>query len=567
MYPVSEAFLEALKNYENIQHIKATIIQIDGTVHILRDNELLGAPRYDKQCVENPDVFNFGEMYTGTAEVTVQMPGMLSNRFRGGELRLEFGVDIPGSETEWIPLGVWDITDPKRETSDRIVLKCCDKMNRLQVGCGSNAAGFLRLQNLLDFVSEKAGVKFAQTAGEIAELAEEQVQMMSKISFAETCWDEVRMISQLIGGFAFANREGKIEFRKFKDVDYIIPAEKRTDISLSEYGFHVKGISYTDKYGQTYSTGISKIGVGSVLGFSDNGYIPSIDREDNLTYGIDRINRINDSLRWLMWTPGTVSFYGNPALDVGDIIRISGGINGKGNVGFLIGTDSWQFRSPQTIISPGASETGTAASSGGASSGSSAASITNVTVTKAIKTIMFEKHPGELYEGERTAAYGGFSCRSVTECFLCFTGVFLAEKDCTAVVKAYLDGIAQELTVKHTLHAGDFSTVSFTFPLTASAGTHTVSVTVSGLSELQDISAFVFGQEITEKAPQYTSADDYRYTVNDGISIVTAYLGTNLHPEIPDILGGGATTIIGKTAFTESEITGVWIPEGVTEIQ
>lgn len=532
----------------------------------LNDSNLLSSPRYDKQCVENPDVFNFGDMYVGTAEVTVRMPGMLSNRFRGGELRLEFGVDVYENEIEWIPLGVWDITDPKRETGDRIVLKCCDKMNRLQVGCGSNAAGFLRLQNLLDFVSEKAGVEFAQTAGEIAGLAEEQVQMLSKISFAETCWDEVRMISQLIGGFAFANREGKIEFRKFRDVDYTISAEKRTDISLSEYGFHVKGVSYTDKYGQTYSTGISKIGVGSVLRFSDNGYIPSIDREDNLTYGIDRINWINDSLRWLMWTPGTVSFYGNPALDVGDIIRVSGGINGVGNVGFLIGTDSWQFRSPQTIISPGAAETGMAASSGGASSGSSAASITNVTVTKAIKTIMLEKHPGELYEGERTVAYDGFSCRSVTECFLCFTGIFLAERNCIAAVKTYLDGIAQELTVKQTVRAEEFSTISFKFPLTASAGTHTVSVTASGLAELQDISAFVFGQDITEKAPQYTSADDYRYTVNDGISTVTAYIGTSMHPEIPDILGSGTTTIIDKTAFTESEITGVWIPEGVTEI-
>lgn len=533
---------------------------------MLDDSNLLSAPRYDKQCVENPEVFNFGEMYIGTAEVTVRIPGVLTNRFRGGELRLEFGVDITESEIEWIPLGVWDITEPKREVGDRIVLKCCDKMNRLQVRCGSSATGIIRLKNVMELVSQKAGVEFAQTSAEIAELAEEEEYILYKISFCETCWEEVRMISQLIGGFAFANREGKIEFRKFKDVDYIIPAEKRTDISLSEYGFHVKGVSYTDKYGLTYSTGISRIGVGSVLSFSDNGYIPSVDKETDI-FCIDRIERINDDFRLLMWTPGTIGFYGNPALDVGDIIRVSGGINGKGNVGFLIGTDSWQFRSPQTIISPGVIETGTASSSGGSSSGSGVVSITNVTVTKVINTIMLEKHSGELYEGERIVAAGGFSCKLKTGCFLEFTGVFLGDADSTAAVKVYLDGIAQELTVKHALHAGEFSTISFTFPLTASAGTHTVSVTASGLAELQEISAFVFGQEITEKAPQYSSADDYRYTVNDSISTVTAYLGTSPHPEIPDILGGGATTIIDKTAFTESEITGVWIPEGVVEIR
>ena len=565
MYPVTKSFLNALES-EKLQHLRGTVTDITGAVTELNDTNLLGAPRYDKQCVENPEVFNFGEMYVGTAEVTIHMPGVLTNRFRGGELRLEFGVDISESEIEWIPLGVWDITEPKRETGDRIVLKCCDKMNRLQVRCGSNATGIIRLKNVMELVSQKAGVEFAQTSAEIAELAEEEEYILYKISFCETCWEEVRMISQLIGGFAFANREGKIEFRKFKDVNYSIPAEKRKDISLSEYGFHVKGVSYTDKYGLTYSTGISRIGVGSVLSFSDNGYIPSVDKETDM-FCIDRIERINDDFRLLMWTPGTVSFYGNPAIDVGDIIRITGGINGKGNVGFLIGTDSWQFRSPQTIISPGAIENGTASSSGGGSSGTGIVSVNNFSVTKSLNTVVLEKNPGDLYEGERTAAEGGFSCKSATGCFLCFTGVFLAERNCTAAVKVYLDGAAQEMTAKQNLHAGEFSTVSFTFPLTASAGTHTVSITASGLAGLQEISAFVSGQDITEKAPQYTSADDYRYTVNNGISTVTAYLGTSMHPEIPDILGGGAATIIDKTAFTESEITGVWIPEGVTEIQ
>lgn len=505
-------------------------------------------------------------MYVGTAEVTVRMPGVLTNRFRGGELRIEFGVDISESEIEWIPLGVWDITEPKREVGDKIVLRCSDRMNRLQVRCDSNVSGGIMLKYMLNFISGKAGVEFAQNAEEIAALVEEPSHMLMRITFAETCWDEVRMISQLIGGFAFANREGKIEFRKFRDVDYSIPAKKRKDISLDEYEFSVKGISYTDKYGQTYTTEISKLGTGSVLSFSNNNYIPSLTKNPK-DFGIDRIERINDNLKMLTWTPGTVNFYGNPALDVGDIIKIEGGINGDGNTNFLIGTDSWQFRSPQTIISPGIAENDTASSNGGGSSGSGVASITNITVTNAVNTIVLEKHPGELYEGERTVAEGGFSCKSITNCLLCFTSVFLAENDCTAAVKVYLDGVTQELTVRHTLHSEDFSTVSFTFPITASEGTHTVSVTASGLAEIQDVSAFVFGQEITEKAPQYTSDEDYNYTVNKGVSTVIAYLGTNQYPEIPSILGGGATTIIDKTAFTESDITGVRIPEGVTEIR
>ena len=561
MYPVTESFQAAIEAGK-IQHIKATISQIDGAVHTLKDNELDGAPRYDKQCVENPEVFNFGEMYVGTAEVTVRMPGVLTNRFRGGELRLEFGVDISESEIEWIPLGVWDITDPKRETGDRIVLRCSDHMNRLQVRCDDNSTGYIFLQNVLDFVAEKAGVEFAQTSEEIAEMIKESAHILHKISFAETCWDEVRMISQLVGGFAFANREGKIEFRKFASVPYNIPAEKRFGLSLNEYVFGTRSVSYTDRYGQTYTTGSFQREVGSKLSFSENGYIPSVEYKMNT----DIVNKIQQNLR-SAWTPGTIKFYGNPALDIGDIVEVGGGINGQKHTYFLIGADSWQFRSSQTIIAPGPAENGTLSSAGGSSSGSGVSSVTNVTVTKMLNTVVLEKYPGELYEGEKTAAEGGFSCKAETNCFLSFAAVFLAEKDCAATVKVYLNGIAQEFRARLSLRAGEFSTASFTIPISVGSGTHTVSVTASGLAELQDVSAFVFGQEITQKAPQYTSGEDYRYTVNNGISTVTAYLGTSLHPEIPSTLGGGATTIIDKTAFTESEITGVWIPEGVIEIR
>lgn len=521
MYPVTEAFQKAIESGK-VQHIRGSVTDITGTVTELDDSNLLGAPKYDKQCVENPEVFNFGEMYVGTAEVTVRMPGVLTNRFRGGELRLEFGVDISESETEWIPLGVWDITDPKRETGDRIVLRCSDRMNRLQVRCDDNSTGVIFLQSVLDFVSEKAGVEFAQTAEEIAEMIKTPVHILHKISFAETCWDEVRMISQLVGGFAFANREGKIEFRKITDIGYFIEAEKRFDMSLCEYSLGVSEVSYTDRHGRTYTTSSYSMEVGAKLSFSENGYIPSVEYKMNT----DLIDALRQNLNGV-WTPGTVEFYGNPALDIGDRLYVVGGINGKKYNRFLIGTDSWQFRSRQTIISPGVAENGIISSAGGSSSGSSASSVTNVAVTKMLNTVNLEKRSGELYEGEKTAAEGGFSCKSATNCFLSFAAVFLAEKDCTAAIKVYLNGVAQEFRTKLTLHAGEFSTASFTMPLSVDAGTHTVSVTASGLAELQDVSAFVFGQEITEKAPQYTSGEDYRYTVNNGISTVTAYLGTS----------------------------------------
>ena len=61
--------------------------------------------------------------------------------------------------------------------------------------------------------------------------------------------------------------------------------------------------------------------------------------------------------------------------------------------------------------------------------------------------------------------------------------------------------------------------------------------------------------------------EDFVYNVSEGLTTITGYIGKKKLLEIPPYLGDGATAIIDKTAFTESEITGVWIPEGVVEIR
>ena len=123
MYEVSQAFIDAINN-ENIQHIQATIKQVDGTERVLDDEELFDNIVISKQCTEDAETFCFGQMYVGTAEIILNMSGISTNRFKGGELSMDFGVDITGSEEpEWIPLGIWDISETTRETGDRIRIR------------------------------------------------------------------------------------------------------------------------------------------------------------------------------------------------------------------------------------------------------------------------------------------------------------------------------------------------------------------------------------------------------------------------------------------------------------
>lgn len=582
MYPVSQNYIAAIEN-GSIQHIICIIREISGIEHVLGyeaegSDEIVGMPVINRQCVEDTEVFCFGQMYVGTAEVTVSMTGISEDVFFGGELELRFGVEVEGSEEpEWIPLGVWDISqalcEAKTGDTRQIKISALDRLNRLKC-TGYNGIGLLYLDTIMQIIEEDAGVEFAQTPAEVLTLIGKPRGLVFRAQMSGTCWDEVKQIAQLMGGFACTDRQGRIVFRKFPipdpldpsaDIVYSIAASRRFSATLSEHRYSIGTLTYSSGgYSYTGGKDSATSSYSAALGFSDNGYI-SANADDYAEVFKDWVDPILAELKQVHWFPGTVSYYGNPALDIGDMITVNGGIASQPRR-FLICAETWQFRGPQTLIAPGLSESGSS-SSGGSSGGTAVASSINIIVEKVINTLELEKLPGTLYEAERTIARGAYSCKSSPSRFINVGIVMLAEEDCIAGAVVYHDEIAQEFRPVASLHAGEYTSLTFTIPIAAAAGTHDIRVAAYGKAEVTDILAHIWGQELTAQSPEYTSASDYTYTIEDGRATVTGYLGTSLYPEIPPRFEGASTAIIGAAAFTDSDITDVYIPEGVTEIR
>ena len=326
----------------------------------------------------------------------------------------------------------------------------------------------------------------------------------------------------------------------------------------------MKGISYTDEFGQTVPY-ITDYGT-CVLGFSENKYIWETQENPEISY-IDALKRIAYAVGCYSnqnrtWIPGTIEYYGNPALDVGDMVEFSGKI--KGN--FLITHITWRFRGSQTLISGGAPESVTtiSGSSGGSSSGT-VMSYTTINSVNNISVIELKNYTGEVFDVERFVAKTGFSSTRETWIFLDCTLILSGDGLVSASV--WLNGIAQTLRPKITLHDGEFSTLHFSFTTKISGGRHNIQIGVRGNADISDIQAFLWGHEITAESPEFTGDNDYLYTTNNGDTTVTGYTGKSIFPSIPDNLGGGKTTIIGRNSFSESEIERVYIPDGVTEIR
>ena len=587
MYEVSQAFRTAMESGA-VQHISGTLTLLSGQTITLDDSNLIGEPVFESQCVEDQEVFAFGQVYAGKLTIDLRDIGQSENNILGGSISLKFSVEgfTSGNSEEWVPLGVWDIKEADKVTGQRISITAMDRIDRLNVAMDSSEAGVVPMSLAMQRVTELTGVEFEQDIDDLQEFISYPLLSVNGYGFgyAETCIDEVRMIAKTIGGIAFANRSGKIEFRQFGNYFYIgnqrvyrpvltIPASKRFSLKLSEHYCYIRSLTYTNNYGIS-ATWISD-NEGSTLldlSYSKTRYIWN-SKVDGAAqeYISDILKAVSPAFADLSWKPGRCEWYGDPTLDLGDQVYLGGSSGGvvptTGTPIFLITDMTWRFRGRQTLGSAGSGSA--ASSSGGGGSGSTSSSSVNVTnnITLSVNRVDLTGYTGEVFASERTAADGRFSCRNETTVFVDVTMLLQGTADITAASALYIDGIAQSLRPKVTLHEDEYATLHYTLPTIVKGGKHSLAAAIAGPCELIDVQCFVWGQELTAEAPDPTADSDYTYTVANGKTTVTGYIGSSKYPKIPSVLGGGVTTTLGAESFEESTIESVYIPDGVTAIE
>lgn len=569
MLETSQKYKDAIASHE-VQHISGYITTKKGIKIDLTENVLVGTPSYTRQCTSSEDEFGVGQIYTGTANVTIDLPGIRREDLRGGTLRLEFRA----GQSELITLGTWTITDPRRDASGNISITASDCISKLDVPINDPWVGVTTLESRMIKVTELTGVKFAQTPQEIYQMIDNGLSIYFGSHFCNSCRAEVVAIAQLIGGFACDDRYGQIIFKKFgKEPVKGISADERHSVFLAEYTFGLRGIAYDNGYGHTttvpFGSDKPEPNTEAVITLSDNPFM--LVSPNQSTSEIDRgtkiyLEPIARNLNIPDWTPGQIEYYGDPALELGDMITVTGGINGENSTNFLITAESWQFRGPHTLISAGAADYGDASYTAGTQKTQSQQIITEINMTKSIAAIELKSYEGVLTDVLRTVAEGGFSCREDTVVFVCVTANVVGLGASEVRINVLYDGVKQTVYAVEKSVENGVMTMHFSLNVMASAGTHTVSVEAVGNAEIQRITACVWGQGIVGEQAFSTGSAEYKYIISSGSATIIEYIGSSKKPSVPAVLGGAAVKVIGNTAFIDSDVEFVYIPEGVEKI-
>ena len=157
MYSVSSQFRDAV-NARALQHISGEITLPDGTVIDLNRNgneNIFGTPSISSQIVSDSDIFNVGELYIGELCIDAVIPE--SAELEGAEISLT--VTIDGADDE-VPMGVWDISEAKRQPSGITKITAYDHLARLTAPMpDSGVPGFIQFSAALRLIEENADVE------------------------------------------------------------------------------------------------------------------------------------------------------------------------------------------------------------------------------------------------------------------------------------------------------------------------------------------------------------------------------------------------------------------------
>ena len=307
-----------------------TLTLTNGTVLNLDAADLMsGSLTLDNQCVTGEELA-FGCAYLGQAALNLRTD-LSRYAFYGAKLVLHYGLQLPGGRWETVPLGVYTVAEAERRAL-YVSIKAYDNILALQQKYdGTTMQG--TAYALLGQIAAACGLTLGQTEAEIGAL-NPNAALVCQLSGADglSTWREcAAAVAQLVGGFAAADRAGRLVLRTFAEKPCAaLTAAARSEAAVSDFACHYAALSIeTDDgsfaAGRSQDTGLTmRI---SNMTLAEKG-LPATRQQitDNLFAALQRLD----------YVPATVTMPGDPAFEPGDRGRQT--LKGVGRNPYLGGT-------------------------------------------------------------------------------------------------------------------------------------------------------------------------------------------------------------------------------------
>lgn len=320
MYPVSNAFLEAIDSNTRKYYWTGTITTVHGVSYSFENKDIVKGSGYiTRQCCGSTEI-ELGTVYS--AELGISLFSDIDRyTLEGAEIRLYFHLYLADGTVESIPMGVFEVSEANRNIKT-LELKAYDRMLRFDKALTLNATSGMAYSYLMAACTA-CKVEMAQTQAEIEALpnGKETLGVYAENDM-ETFRDLLFYVGQVLGCVCQINREGKLLLVPYSGTAVAtVPPRERFTSSYSDFVTRYTAVSSTNQlrevaeyYALETDDGLTmNLGVNPLLQF---GLVAT--RERILTNILNAISAVE-------YVPFDSSTIGNPALDPMDVLQFTGG--------------------------------------------------------------------------------------------------------------------------------------------------------------------------------------------------------------------------------------------------
>ena len=327
MYPVSDAFLRAVRSNTRKYFWTGTIVTKGGMTYEFGAKEIVKGSGYiSRQCCGSTEI-ELGTVYAAEMGITL-LSDIDRYTLEDAQVTLVFHLVLADDSVEDVPMGVFEVSEANR-LAKCLELKAYDFMLRFD----KSFNGFETVGTAYDFIAlccKRCKVEFANKRAEIDAMPNGGVTLsVYTENDIETCRDVLFYVAQVLGGFFIINREGKLELRKYgKDPVMKVEQRHRFSSSFSDFITRYTAVSSTNKQTQ----------IAEYYALDpDNGLTMNLGVNPLLQFGLKETREmlcrnILTDLSVIRYVPFDSDTIGNPALDPGDVLTFTGGQADEGQI-------------------------------------------------------------------------------------------------------------------------------------------------------------------------------------------------------------------------------------------
>lgn len=320
MYPVSEAFLQAVQENTRRQKWSGKITTIKGVEYEFTDKDIVKGSGYiTRQCCGSAEI-ELGSVYAAEMGITLFLD---ADRYSLEDATIELFYSIKLADGSWetIPMGIFEISEANRNIKT-LEIKAYDYMLRFEKSASTESSSGCPY-DFLSWACEKCKVELAHTQEEIEAMPNgTELLGIYPDGNIETYRDLLFYVAQVLGKVCQINREGKFQLVSYGNEPVVtMEAKHRFSSSYSDF---------VTRYTAVYSTNeVDAISEYYCLD-PDDGLTMNLGINPLLQYGLQNtrevlITNILNAISVVQYVPFDSTTIGNPALDPMDVVKFSGG--------------------------------------------------------------------------------------------------------------------------------------------------------------------------------------------------------------------------------------------------